>query len=175
MDRREPTDDETVREAEVLLGDAMREGKPMEEGKAHRFYDRIRGSISSYLSRKGQKAGRAQDFLFFAPDVFILLFRLTQDSRVSGQNKVLLGTALAYYVFPIDIMPEALLGPIGFLDDLVFGVYVLNRMLADTDEQVLRDHWSGTGDVLDMIRRVLKSADGLVASDVVAAIKKLVR
>lgn len=160
------------KDPEVLAGE-IREQPPISEGKANRFYDRIRETIASRIE-KGKISGRAQDVVFFAPDVFILLFRLTRDERVSGKNKVLLGTAVAYYVFPIDLIPD-FLGPIGFLDDLILGVYVLNRMLADTDEQILRDHWSGSGDVLDVIRRVLKAADGLVASDVVKAIKKIVR
>lgn len=170
----ESNDPLSTAEQEEILAEAMSEtSEPVSEAKATRFYDRIRKAITAYLSRG--KVGRAQDVLLFAPDVFILLWRLTRDSRVTGGNKVLLGTAIAYYIFPLDIMPEALLGPIGFIDDLVFGVYVLNRVLADTDEQILRDHWSGSGDVLDMIRRVLRSADGLVASDVVAAIKKMVK
>lgn len=164
------------KEQEALVAEVLKDSQqPVSQEKAFRFYDRIRKMIATYLSRKGRQPGRIQDALFFAPDIFILLWRLTRDERVSGRNKVLLGTAIAYYIFPLDIMPEALFGPIGFLDDLIFGVYVLNRMLVDTDEQVLRDHWSGSGDVLEVIQRLLKSADGLVASDVVNAIKKIVK
>lgn len=169
-------DDPTAENEDALVAEVLMDSqKPVTETRAFRFYDRIRKMIATYLSRKGRKPGRVQDALFFAPDIFILLWRLTRDERVSGRNKVLLGTAIAYYIFPLDIMPEALLGPIGFLDDLIFGVYVLNRILVDTEEQVLRDHWSGSGDVLEVIRRILKSADGLVASDVVNAIKKIVK
>ena len=45
----------------------------------------------------------------------------------------MLGPAVVYYISPFDLLPEALLGPIGYLDDLVFAVYVLNRLLSDTD------------------------------------------
>lgn len=170
------SNEEVAEQQEALVVEVMRDSQqPVSEDKAFRFYDRIRKMMTMYLSRKGRQPGRIQDALFFAPDIFILLWRLTRDERVSSRNKVLLGTALAYFIFPLDIMPEALLGPIGFLDDVIFGVYVLNRMLVDTDEQILRDHWSGSGDVLEVIQRLLKSADGLVASDVVNAIKKMVK
>ena len=175
MKKRE-SNEQTAEEQEAIVAEVLKESrKPVSEEKAFRFYDRIREMIGLYLSRKGRQPGRIQDALFFAPDIFILLWRLTRDERVSGRNKVMLGTAIAYFIFPLDIMPEALFGPVGFLDDLIFGVYVLNRMLVDTDEQILRDHWSGSGDVLEVIRRLLKSADGLVASDVVNAIKKIVK
>lgn len=170
------SNEEAAEQQEALVVEVMKDSQqPVSEDKAFRFYDRIRKMITMYLSRKGRQPGRIQDALLFAPDIFILLWRLTRDERVSSRNKVLLGTAIAYFIFPLDIMPEALLGPIGLLDDVIFGVYVLNRMLVDTDEQILRDHWSGSGDVLEVIQRLLKSADGLVASDVVNAIKKMVK
>ena len=143
--------------------------------RASRFYDRLRATFSSYLSRKGSALGTVGEFLFFVPDVFILLWRLTNDRRVEGKNKVLLGTGLAYYIFPLDIIPEALLGPTGFVDDLVLAAYILNRVMADTDVEVLRQHWSGSGDVLDVIRKVLSSADSLVPTDFLAKIKKIVK
>lgn len=159
--------DEILREA---IGDSAEE-PPISEAKANRFYDRLRTRISSYLER-GKAPSVARDALLFVPDTFILLTRLARDPRVTGKNKVILGSAIAYFIFPLDLMPD-FIGPIGYLDDLVFAVYVLNRMLADTEEEILREHWSGRGDVLQMIRQVLASADNLVASDVVKNIKKL--
>lgn len=142
---------------------------------AARFYDRLRGRIDGYLARKGSAAGRAGQFLLFVPDVFMLLWRLVNDPRVTGSNKVLLGTGIAYYIFPLDIIPEALIGPVGFLDDLVFGAFILNRILNDTDEEVLREHWSGRGDVLEMIRRVLAAADSLTTSKFVNRVRNVVK
>ena len=109
------------------------------------------------------------------PDVFILLWRLVNDGRVSGKNKVLLGSGIAYYIFPIDLIPEAFVGPIGYLDDLVFAVYILNRILADTDATVLRDHWPGSEDVLSMITKVLGVADTLIGTEMVERIKRMAK
>jgi uncharacterized membrane protein YkvA (DUF1232 family) len=137
-----------------------------------RFYDRLRERIHSYVG-KGRVTEKIADFLLLAPDVFMLLWRLTNDPRVSGKDKVLLGTGVAYYIFPFDIVPEAILGPIGYLDDLVFGVYVLNRMLSDTDAQILREHWSGHEDILASIQKVLTAVDNLLAGDVISKLKKM--
>jgi uncharacterized membrane protein YkvA (DUF1232 family) len=138
-----------------------------------RFYDRLRDRITKFLGSKAAPLGPAAELLMFVPDVFVLLIRLTKDDRVTGKNKILLGSGIAYYIFPLDIVPEAIVGPIGYLDDLVFAVYILNKMLTETDEQVLHDNWSGRGNVLDMMRSVLLSADNLVAGDALAKIKKL--
>ncbi|HSP15949.1 MAG TPA: DUF1232 domain-containing protein [Thermoanaerobaculia bacterium] len=145
---------------------------PMPAGRANRFYDRLRQRIHAYLERRGALAERFGDYLLLVPDVFILLWRLTTDARVSGKNKVLLGSGIAYFIFPFDIVPEAIVGPIGFLDDLVFAVYVLNKMLSDTDPEILREHWSGHGDLLESMRKVLSGADRLVTDKVADKLKK---
>ena len=164
------TDDEFAREIREAAENA--EGTPPPE-RANRFYDRIRGAVRRYVDKKGTALGKTADFLLLVPDVFILLWRLTTDSRVTGKDKILLGSAVAYYIFPFDLLPEALVGPMGFLDDLVFGVYVLNKMLKTTDAAILREHWSGSDDVLAMIQRVLGAADSLVGSNMAASIKKM--
>ena len=160
---------------EQALADQTEVAHTYSDDRATRFYDRIRTRIQKFVDQRGSVIGKAADFLLLVPDVFILLWRLLRDSRVSGKNKVLLGSAVAYYIFPFDLIPEAIVGPIGYLDDLIFGVYVLNRMMIDTDAKVLRDHWSGSGDVLQTIQRVMSAADELVSKQVIARIKKLVR
>ena len=107
---RETEENETYA-AEAIDPEILSE--PVSESKATRFYDRIRSNIAAYIDRKGPALGKSAEYLFLVPDVFILLFRLAKDERVTGKNKVLLGTGLAYYIFPLDIMPEAILGPIG--------------------------------------------------------------
>ena len=165
------TDDELARSVSDIA-----ESVPVNEGRAQRFYDRVRGSIQEYVERKGGGAlGKTAEFLLLVPDVFILLWRLSKDNRVEGKNKVLLLSAIAYYIFPLDIMPEAFLGPIGYLDDLVFGVYVLNRIVKDTDASVLRQHWSGSTDVLESIQKVLNAADQLVGTEFLGRIKKMMK
>lgn len=145
---------------------------PVSSERAERFYDRMRESIRRYLDDKGKVVSTSAEYLLLAPDVFVLLVRLVKDPRVNAKDKVMLGTGIAYFLFPLDIMPEAFLGPIGFLDDLVFGVYLLNRLLIDTDPAILRDHWSGKDDVLATIQKVLNAADNLVGKDFLGKFKK---
>lgn len=147
----------------------------MSEERAQRFYDRVRNSIARYLERKGGAAAKSREVLLLVPDVFNLLWRLVNDASVNAKNKVLLASGLAYFVFPLDIIPEAFAGPMGYMDDLVFAVFILNRMIADTDAEVLRRHWSGSGDILETIRRILGAADNMIGSDMVNKVKRLVK
>jgi uncharacterized membrane protein YkvA (DUF1232 family) len=141
--------------------------------RATRFYDRIRGTIRSFVDGKGKVLGKTAEYLLLVPDVFILLWRLTTDGRVDTKDKLLLGSAVVYYISPFDLIPEAIVGPIGYLDDLVFGVFVLNKVLGSVDASIVREHWSGGEDVLQVIQRVIKSADSLIGKDMVAKIKKM--
>ena len=157
--------EETMNESTELSGSVSPE-------RAQRFYDKVRENIRGYLEKKGSVAGKTSEYLLLAPDMFMLLWRLINDGRVNSKNKVLLGSGLAYYLFPLDIMPEAFMGPMGYVDDLVFGVYLLNRMLSDTDPEILREHWSGSEDVLAVIQKVLHAADNLVGRDLFGKFKK---
>ena len=141
--------------------------------RAQRFYDRIRAKIHEYVSKS--PAEKAAEYLLLVPDVFILLWRLLNDARVNAKDKVLLGSGVAYFVFPFDIIPEAFLGPVGYMDDLVLAVYILNKIVGQTDMAVIRQHWSGSEDVLLMIQKVLNAADSLVGTDLLNRIKKMVK
>ena len=158
-----------------IMSESTAAAGPVSDERATRFYDRMRESIRQYLEKKGSVAGSTGEYLLLAPDIFVLLWRLINDSRVNAKNKVMLGSGLAYYLFPLDIMPEGFMGPVGYIDDLVFAVYLLNKLLTDTDVEVLREHWSGRDDVLESIRRVLNAADNLVGSDILAKFKKSVK
>jgi len=162
------TDEDLARE---IRDSAEQEQLPRD--RATRFYDRIRNTIRKYVDGKGTVLGKTAEYLLLVPDVFILLWRLTTDGRVNSKDKLLLGSAVVYYVSPFDLIPEAIVGPIGYLDDLVFGVFVLNKVLGSIDASIIREHWSGSEDVLGMIQRVLNAADSLIGKDLVAKIKKM--
>jgi len=158
---------------EVRVREEVSRGQ-VSRDRATRFYDRIRASIHEFTENKGV-AGKTAEFLMLVPDTFMLLWRLATDSRVAGKDKVLLGTAVAYFILPFDLIPEAIVGPLGYMDDLVFAVYVLNKILTSTDISILRQHWSGDGDVLETIQRVLTTADTLVETNVASRLKKMLK
>lgn len=168
----ETTDTDTDTDFAETMRESTEMAAPISGDRAQRFYDKVRDNIRKYLEKKGTLAGKSGEYLLLVPDMFMLLWRLINDSRVNAKNKVLLGSGLAYYLFPLDIMPEGFMGPIGYIDDLVFGVYLLNKMLTDTDVEILREHWSGSEDILVSIRNVLNAADNLVGSDLLSRFKK---
>jgi len=166
--------DEEPDESDDDIGSEATVG-PVSEARANRFYDKIRSRIKDFVDAKGESLGKAADYLLLAPDIFILLWRLVKDPRVGSNDKMLLGTGVAYYIFPLELLPEAFLGPMGYTEDLVFGALILAKILKSTPVEVLEEHWSGTEDLLLTIRNVLDSAENLVSKEVLDRIRRVVK
>ena len=132
------------------------ESKPIEielNPREQRFYDRLRASIVEWQPNTGSGL---RDMLLLLPDLTVLLIRLTRDNRVPLAAKILAGAGVAYVLSPVDLLPEALLGPIGLIDDLLVVSAVLSKLLESVHPDLVRSHWSGHGDALDAIQRVAR-------------------
>jgi uncharacterized membrane protein YkvA (DUF1232 family) len=144
------------------------------EKEHERFYDKLRSKVEEFLKRQTRdRADAAAKYILLAPDLFVLLARLLQDKRVSAKSKALAGLAVAYFISPVDIIPELLTGPIGYLDDIILAAYVLNKMINDVEQSVIAEHWNGDANLLDTIQELLRKAEDLVDSKVLGLIKKV--
>ena len=128
------------------------------------FYQSLRKRIRSYCESKMGKQNKSVEFLLFAPDLFHILVRLSADPRVSASDKAKLVATIAYFVSPLDLMPEGLIGPLGYLDDIVLAANVLNGYINRTSAEIVRQHWAGDEDVLVVIQNILKVADNMIGS-----------
>lgn len=142
--------------------------------KHQRFYDKLRTKIETFIREKGVNEKTA-GYILLAPDLFVLLARLMLDKRVGVQSKAVAGLAVAYFISPVDFLPEAFIGGMGLLDDVILSVYALRRILADVDESIVREHWNGEQDVLGVITKVITEADNLVGQKIVAKLKDILR
>jgi uncharacterized membrane protein YkvA (DUF1232 family) len=124
------------------------------DSKKLEFYEKLRKRFGDKLPRsKDPSKIQISDFLFALPDFFILLTRLFIDKRIPASRKVFLGSIIGYLILPIDIIPDFI--PIlGYVDDLVLVVLALDQVLIETDEQVIRDNWSGKKNVIELIRSI---------------------
>ncbi|MEM9405253.1 MAG: DUF1232 domain-containing protein [Acidobacteriota bacterium] len=133
------------------------------ESTEHRgFYDRLRRRMRrSLLEERGLAPGTV-DALLLAPDLFVLLVRLSLDARVPAADRALIGSALLYFVAPFDLVPEALLGAGGFIDDVVLAATLLTHALGPDLEQVAAEHWSGREALRKTLARLMASTTSLL-------------
>jgi uncharacterized membrane protein YkvA (DUF1232 family) len=98
-------------------------------------------------------------YILELPRFVRLLWGLITDRRVSTTDKLLLGGAIAYIVFPVDIVPD-LVPFLGQVDDVYLLIVALRRLIRNAGRAVLLAHWDGDPEQLRelSLRRVLAAA-----------------
>lgn len=138
------------------------------------FYGKLRTRIVNWLETETGRKNKWAEYLLLVPDFFYLLIKLATDETVPSNEKAKLILAIAYFISPIDLMPEALLGPLGFLDDLALSAFVLNGIINKVSPDIVQKYWVGDGDVLIQIKSVIAKADQMIGSGLWEKIKKVV-
>ncbi len=138
------------------------------------FYDRLRDRILAAVARKGGKLSSGTvKALLLVPDVFILLVRLSLDKEVPAGTRALIGGTLAYFVLPVDLLPEMLVGGVGFLDDLVLASAVLSQAFSGELEPFARKHWSGTEDLRVVLADITRAGRSLLGGNLYDRVRKV--
>jgi uncharacterized membrane protein YkvA (DUF1232 family) len=131
--------------------------------RERRIYDRLRARIASM--EPGTRPG-VMDLLLFLPDLVVLLLRLAQDSRVPIGAKAVALAGVGYALSPIDLLPELFFGPIGFLDDVVVVAAAVSRVINHVHPDLVKAHWPGHSDLLDVLRRITSWSESVVGKTV---------
>ena len=91
-----------------------------------------------------------KNLLLFVPNLLLLSARLMLDPRVPVTERVLLAGAILYAFIPLDFIPDVL--PfVGQIDDAYLVSLSLLRLMTVTDPRVVREHWRGGGDVVELV------------------------
>lgn len=104
--------------------------------------------MSALLARR-----RLKNLLLFIPNMVLLCARLLTDPRVPATERALLAGAIVYAIIPFDLIPD-MIPFVGQVDDAYLIALTLLRLLERTDPMVVRQHWSGGGDVVELIGAV---------------------
>ena len=134
--------------------------------KEQDFYHKIRTKVVNWAESKEGENSQWTRYIIWAPDLFYLLWKLSGDPAVPKPERIKLIATIAYFISPLDLIPEGFLGPIGYTDDIVLAAIVLNGLLNKTEPEVVRAHWPGEEDVLKVIQNILSVADRMVGQKV---------
>jgi uncharacterized membrane protein YkvA (DUF1232 family) len=97
-----------------------------------------------------QLRSRMKNLLLFIPNLLVLCARLMVDPRVPATERVLVAGAILYALIPFDFIPD-FLPFVGQVDDAYLIAMTLLRLMTVTDPQVVRQHWRGGGDVVELV------------------------
>jgi uncharacterized membrane protein YkvA (DUF1232 family) len=93
---------------------------------------------------------RMKNLLMFLPNMVALCGRLLMDGRVPVTEKALFAGAIIYALMPLDFIPD-MLPFVGQVDDAYLISLTLLRLIGLTDDRVVREHWRGGGDVVELV------------------------
>jgi uncharacterized membrane protein YkvA (DUF1232 family) len=130
-----------------------------------RFYRKLRDRVKRW-AQKRELPEQQLEYLLAAPDLFVLLSRLAVDDRVPGRTKAKVATGIAYFLSPLDLVPD-FLGPAGFLDDVVVAawiIYTICEELNALDPSILEEHWEGEEDVLQRVTDIVARAEDVLGT-----------
>jgi len=139
------------------------------------FYDRVRASVEGYLESRGGRLGKSSaQALLLVPDLLLLLTRLFLDREVPRSSRALIGGALAYFLLPADLAPEIVIGPIGFLDDLIVASTVLGHALGPDLGTYAERYWSGSGRLREVLTDISRTGNQLLGVDLAKRVERLI-
>jgi uncharacterized membrane protein YkvA (DUF1232 family) len=95
-----------------------------------------------------------KEYLLLLPRLAKLIWRLTRDPRVPARSKATLMMLGAYVMSPVDLIPDFIPG-LGQLDDIVIAAFALDSILNRIPDHIVREHWDGDEDVLQVVREIL--------------------
>jgi uncharacterized membrane protein YkvA (DUF1232 family) len=111
--------------------------------------------------RKLEAKRRMKNLLLFLPNMVGLCGRLLTDSRVPRTEKALFAGAILYALMPLDFIPD-MIPFVGQIDDAYLIALVLLRLLNRTDPSVVREHWRGGGDIVQLAESLAEVAPKLL-------------
>lgn len=139
------------------------------------YYTTLKSKFDNWLESEEGSNNEWAKYLMYAPDLFHILCRLSIDPDVPVEEKAKLGGAIAYFVTPIDLVPEAIIGPIGYVDDIALASYVLNSIVNGAGEDVVKKHWDGDCDLTQLIQDIIKDADTMIGSSLWVQLREVIK
>jgi len=97
---------------------------------------------------------RLSEYVLLVPRLARLLWKLARDPRVPARSKATLFLLAGYLLSPVDVIPDFIPG-LGHADDLFMVAFALDQVLNRVPDHVVREHWDGDEDVLDVLRQIL--------------------
>jgi len=102
-----------------------------------------------------------KNLVMFVPNMVLLCGRLLTDPRVPRTEKALVAGAIIYALIPFDLIPD-MIPFVGQIDDAYLIAMTLLRLVDRTEPAVLREHWNGGGDIVQLVESMATLAGRLL-------------
>lgn len=121
-------------------------------------------SPSSYLedlqNRIRAYEGPDKKLIMYFPPLYHLACNILNDQYTDWHTKMLISSALGYYILEDDIIPDD--QELGYLDDLFILSYVLHQIEKHVSPNLLEDNWNYQENVHEVIENVFHETYNIV-------------
>ena len=108
------------------------------------FYDTLIDNLNGYEEEY-------DSFIDYGPDLYKLLCSCLDHKEVNSELRLSISAAIAYYVVPIDVIPETIYGPYGYIDDIYITVFVLRKIAHELSYEFLQKIWKDDENIENII------------------------
>jgi len=138
------------------------------------FYQKLRTIIRKWEHKSDSRKSKWFEYILIAPDLFHLLTKLVMDKAVSASFKAKISLAILYFISPIDLIPEIIIGPGGYIDDIVLAAYVVHLMVNKIDPAIIHKHWAGEGNILQIVQNIVENAQQMLGRGIWSRLRRRV-
>ncbi len=139
------------------------------------FYHSLREKVKRFAVDRAPKwAQPLVPWVLAVPDFFVMLVRLARDERVPASAKLIAGATIAYYISPIDLIPDPI-PLIGEIDDLALALFAVEQIAKSVPGPVIQEAWPGEGDILALVREGVHLITRVLPGKMIASLQKVLK
>jgi len=127
----------------------------------------IRRKVEDWLPSEQAQNHPWTHLVKLAPDIMQLIVNLSKDIRIDSEARARLNQAIRYFSAPYDYYPEGVIGPIGYLDDIIVSAIVLTQIIETYGTEMVENHWRQPHNILEIIDIALTKGDEMTAPHIV--------
>ena len=127
------------------------------------FYEKLRRKLVDFTKKKNGKDRKFIAILLFVPNLFHLLVSAMLDKDIAPKHKALISAGIAYFMLPLDFLPEGLLGFGGFVDDIIVATFVINTLINQLGVAAIEKHWAGDQQLLHVLQMITAKTEKITA------------
>ncbi|MFC1876245.1 hypothetical protein ACFL2E_03090 [Thermodesulfobacteriota bacterium] len=123
-----------------------------------KYLESLKIEFNSWAKTSEGLSHKYKEVLYQTPDIFELLLNLKIKNELPKKYIGKIENALEYFMDEFDALPVSIIGPPGYLDDVVLSMLTLNDILDCGYEKVLQVLWKGKTNIIRLIRSSMKHA-----------------
>ena len=123
------------------------------------------------VSKMNNDNGMYKEITKYSPLFFDLLCNILNDKFTDWHTKILISSALGYFVLDNDMIPDH--DEDGYVDDLFIVSYVLKEIKNNISSTLVEDNWYSDGDILQLIDEIYNQSYDIVEDNVCAILQKV--